>query len=57
MIGRYSNYPGYSYNPSSGFTVDQEVPDYPTSGPFRYQRASQMYFNHVWSQIALRWTI
>ncbi len=53
VVGRYANYPGYTYQPSLGFTVAHEPADYPTREPFVYRRASQMYFNHVWPHIAL----
>lgn len=53
VIGRYPNFPGYTYRPQIGFTVEQERPDYPTCGGPLYYRASPMYFNHVWSHIAL----
>lgn len=53
VVGRYANFPGYTYQPKLGFTVAHEPADYPTREPFAYHRASQMYFNHVWPHIAL----
>jgi len=50
IIGRYANFPGYDIN--SEFTTIYSRPDYPLR-PFQELSYNQIYYNHVWPQIAL----
>jgi hypothetical protein len=50
IIGRYSNFPGYDIN--GEYTTVYERPDYPLR-PLHELTYNQIYYNHVWPQIAL----
>jgi len=50
VIGRYANYPGYDIN--GIFNTVYSRPDYPLR-PFNQISYNQVYYNHVWPQIAL----
>lgn len=50
IIGRYSNFPGYDIN--GEYTTVYERPDYPLR-PLKELTYNQIYYNHVWPQIAL----
>jgi len=47
VVGRYSNFPGYTMNGSFGMSYAR--PDF----PFRDDLHGLFYYNHVWPQIAL----
>jgi hypothetical protein len=47
VVGRYSNFPGYTMNGS--FAMGYARPDF----PFRNDLHGLFYYNHVWPQIAL----
>jgi hypothetical protein len=49
-VGRYGNYPGYDIN--GEFSTVYEKADYPLR-PFTELTYNQMYYNHVWVQIAM----
>lgn len=50
VVGRYTNYPGYDIN--GIFTTVYERPDYPLRA-FNQISYNQVYYNHVWPQIAM----
>ena len=50
VVGRYANYPGYDIN--GIFNTVYERPDYPLR-PVNEISYNQVYYNHVWPQIAL----
>lgn len=50
VVGRYTNYPGYDIN--GLFTTVYEQPDYPLR-PWNEISYNQVYYNHVWPQIAM----
>ncbi|MBC7922804.1 MAG: hypothetical protein H7Z75_17135 [Ferruginibacter sp.] len=50
VVGRYTNYPGYDIN--GIFNTVYERPDYPLR-PLNEISYNQVYYNHVWPQIAL----
>lgn len=50
VVGRYANFPGYDIN--GEYTTIYARPDYPLR-PFKEMTYNQIYYNHVWPQIAL----
>ncbi|WP_298288802.1 hypothetical protein [Novosphingobium sp.] len=50
VVGRYSNYPGYTIN--RFFSTVFMKPDYPTREGDPYKRYNQLYLNHVWPHIS-----
>jgi hypothetical protein len=50
IVGRYTNFPGYDIN--GEYTNVYARPDYPLR-PFSELTYNQIYYNHVWPQIAL----